>query len=332
MSASDVNTQLQEAITLAQSGQRAEARAILERLVAADPNLELAWLWLATVATSREQRIHYLERALALNPYNPTSQEAYTQLTGQAYVPSEPPPAASPQWMSSLQQEVPLPVVVATVVVMIVVVGVVVLVAALQLRDESNEDDPDFNQVPTPTRTDFDSAANEPPPAPPSPEVPSLPQGVPVDPDATSIWDDIPTQTPTSEVVEVPEVVLGDQSPPNEPVSEPRDELPAEDDLSPTLDKSPVPPSPTMQPMMNAETQAAIFTLTALAQPAADQAGPEPGSTIPVTPAATEPASTSADSTPLPNLLELLEQMSSTTPESGNTLNAPAQNKPDSDQ
>lgn len=88
MSASDLNAKLQQAIALAQSGQRAEARALLEEVVAADPSIEMAWLWLATVSTDRNERIGFLERALTLNPNNSTSQAAYTQLTGETFVPA----------------------------------------------------------------------------------------------------------------------------------------------------------------------------------------------------------------------------------------------------
>jgi hypothetical protein len=88
MRPSDIQTYLQEAITLAQSGQRIEARRRLERIVEADPRQETAWLWLATIATQRQERINFLERALAINPRNHTAQEAYAQLTGQVFTPS----------------------------------------------------------------------------------------------------------------------------------------------------------------------------------------------------------------------------------------------------
>ena len=82
MRRSDVHAHLQEAIALAQAGQRTEARRLLTRVVEADPDLGLAWMWLATVSTDRAERVEYLERALALDPDNATAQEAYAQLTG----------------------------------------------------------------------------------------------------------------------------------------------------------------------------------------------------------------------------------------------------------
>jgi hypothetical protein len=81
----DLDTLLEEAIALAQAGQNAEARPLLERIVAADPQQDLAWIWLAAVARHRDERLTFLRRALAINPANPTAQRAYQQLTGQPY-------------------------------------------------------------------------------------------------------------------------------------------------------------------------------------------------------------------------------------------------------
>jgi hypothetical protein len=78
---------LQDAITLAQSGQRTEARRLLEQVVELDPGQSVAWMWLATISTNREERIAFLERALTIDPENSTAQEAYTQLTGQVFSP-----------------------------------------------------------------------------------------------------------------------------------------------------------------------------------------------------------------------------------------------------
>ncbi|WP_119068405.1 tetratricopeptide repeat protein [Aggregatilinea lenta] len=96
MATSDLNAQLQEAIALAQAGQREEARTRLLAIVAADPGVELAWLWLASVSSDRAARITHLERALALNPTNPTTRQAYRELTGRDAPPPRPPTGAAP--------------------------------------------------------------------------------------------------------------------------------------------------------------------------------------------------------------------------------------------
>lgn len=89
MAQPDIEARLQAAITLAQNGQRADAQRELEAIVALQPELVTAWLWLATVAIRREDRIAHLQRALALDPNNETAQIAYAQLTGDIFVPPQ---------------------------------------------------------------------------------------------------------------------------------------------------------------------------------------------------------------------------------------------------
>ncbi len=134
MPASDLNAKLQEAISLAQMGQRTEARTLLEAVVSADPSQELAWLWLATVSTNREERIGFLERALALNPNNTTAQQAYLRLTGQAY---EPPPQAAEA--AARPPEPPISMRTFLMLMGAAALVVVVIVAVLNLRGESKD-------------------------------------------------------------------------------------------------------------------------------------------------------------------------------------------------
>ncbi len=68
MRRAEITEKLQQAIALAQAGQQADARRLLEEVVAADPQQTLAWMWLATVAGDRDERVRYLARALALEP------------------------------------------------------------------------------------------------------------------------------------------------------------------------------------------------------------------------------------------------------------------------
>jgi len=141
MSQSDLNTRLQEAITLAQAGQRTEARAILEEVVAVNPQLELAWLWLATVSTNRDERIVFLERALALNPYNPTTREAYTRLTGQPYQ-----PPSAPADVDEVQQPAParqLPLTPGNIILIVAVAltSIVIIWVPISIRNRQRSDD-----------------------------------------------------------------------------------------------------------------------------------------------------------------------------------------------
>lgn len=75
-----VQNRLQQAIELAQQGKRAEARLILSNLVAEYPDLEMAWLWLATVAASPEERLAALRRVVEINPANQTARAALEKL------------------------------------------------------------------------------------------------------------------------------------------------------------------------------------------------------------------------------------------------------------
>jgi hypothetical protein len=135
MRPSELKTKLQEAITLAQAGQRTEARRLLDEIVEADPTQELAWMWLASVSTDRDERIQFLERALALDPNNPTTQQAYTQLTGQPY--ESPRPATEsrrPAWSRSLRQDAPISLTNFLIIMAVAAVAVVVIIVALDQR------------------------------------------------------------------------------------------------------------------------------------------------------------------------------------------------------
>ncbi len=75
-----VQNRLQHAIELAQRGERAEARTLLLELVRDNPSLEMGWLWLATVATSPEERLSALRRVVGINPSNETARSALEKL------------------------------------------------------------------------------------------------------------------------------------------------------------------------------------------------------------------------------------------------------------
>ncbi|MHB0859425.1 MAG: tetratricopeptide repeat protein [Anaerolineae bacterium] len=61
-------SQLEEGISLAQSGNHPSARAVFRRIIHGEPDNEDAWLWLAWVAESREQSLQYLQEAQLLIP------------------------------------------------------------------------------------------------------------------------------------------------------------------------------------------------------------------------------------------------------------------------
>lgn len=84
----DLQALLQTGIEAAQTGRPAVAHALFDRIIARDPDHELAWLWKATVAETPEERRACLRRVLVINPENLQAGQALEQLQRQA------PPAA----------------------------------------------------------------------------------------------------------------------------------------------------------------------------------------------------------------------------------------------
>ncbi|NLX08117.1 MAG: hypothetical protein GXY36_00525 [Chloroflexi bacterium] len=249
MSASDLNDQLQQAVALAQAGQRTEARVLLERIVAANPNLEAAWLWLASVATDREERIAFLERALALNPDNATTQQAYFRLTGQPYVPAAPAPIPG---VAAVEERKPLLSVGNLIILMAVAsVAVVAILLAISLRND--DDTPEQPVIPpvifvteTPSETPLYS---------PTPSDTPRPTRTP-GPSPTSVWDaPLPTWTTGPEPSSQPTRTLV-------PTWTPRP--------TQTPPPTPLPPTATFTPLAGADESGGERPVTESAPPPAE--------------------------------------------------------------
>jgi len=88
-----MSTQLHQAVQLAQAGQRSEARQLLWQFLQAEPNNEVAWLWLASVAADQGEYRRALNEVLRINPANPRAQQLLADLDRQY---GTPPPAAQP--------------------------------------------------------------------------------------------------------------------------------------------------------------------------------------------------------------------------------------------
>lgn len=71
-------------IEAARRGDNAAAQVLLRQVVAANPDSELGWMWLASVADTVAERRMCLERALKINPNNTRAQEALRRLEGAA--------------------------------------------------------------------------------------------------------------------------------------------------------------------------------------------------------------------------------------------------------
>jgi hypothetical protein len=182
MRRSELQAALQDAITLAQSGQRTEARRLLEQVVELDPGQAVAWMWLATVSSNREERIAFLERALTIDPANATAQEAYTQLTGRIFspvsaagtAPGEPPRNRVALVRGGL---------------ILITMLVLVIAAAFVLAGQIIGDNGD--KPPLPTLRAVTAQPNVPRRTQPAQQQPGLPNLLP-----TRTWTPLPTRTP----------------------------------------------------------------------------------------------------------------------------------------
>lgn len=76
----DILALLREGVEEARLGNRESARALLEKVVALDPQNEKGWLWLASVAESEQEQRAYLQRALTLNPDNESAKRALAKM------------------------------------------------------------------------------------------------------------------------------------------------------------------------------------------------------------------------------------------------------------
>jgi hypothetical protein len=185
----DPNDDLQRAIALIQAGRPAEARPLLEAIVSADPERELAWMWLATVSTDRAERIRFLQRVLSINPANETARAAYTRLTGQPPTPPAAPPPATAAGPAPRGARPTAPL----IVLAVAVIAVTAVLVALYVRDQVSSDNEPIvpptltvQETLTPTLDVSATPSNTPPPtATPGPS-------------PTSVWDSaIPTWTPS---------------------------------------------------------------------------------------------------------------------------------------
>lgn len=94
---SDLERKLQQGIDAARRGDRTAARDLLEEIIDADPNNELAWMWLASTVTTLSDRRDALEKVLEINPGNNRAREALRQLELRTNPTAGPTPAAAPR-------------------------------------------------------------------------------------------------------------------------------------------------------------------------------------------------------------------------------------------
>lgn len=84
MSEAQAISLLKRGIANARSGDKALARTLLKQSSELNPDNDAVWLWLAVTATTDEEKIRYLQRALNLNPTNERVRATLNQLQAKA--------------------------------------------------------------------------------------------------------------------------------------------------------------------------------------------------------------------------------------------------------
>ncbi len=74
---------LQQAVQLAQAGQKSEARQLILQFLQTEPSNETAWLWLASVAGDQTEYQRALNEVLRLNPNNQRAQQLLAEFEQQ---------------------------------------------------------------------------------------------------------------------------------------------------------------------------------------------------------------------------------------------------------
>ncbi len=64
---------LQLGIQTARKGNMGSARVIFQQILDTDKTNERAWLWMAAIADTSEDRLRYLNAVLRINPHNSTA-------------------------------------------------------------------------------------------------------------------------------------------------------------------------------------------------------------------------------------------------------------------
>ena len=90
-------SQLHEAVRLAQAGNRQDARRLLWQVVQDEPNNEIAWLWLASVAADLPEYERALTEVIRINPGHQQARQLLAEYREQyGAIPPAPPPYAAP--------------------------------------------------------------------------------------------------------------------------------------------------------------------------------------------------------------------------------------------
>ena len=96
MSDSTLQETFQRGVKAARRGRNEAAQQLLKEVVAADPQHEQAWLWLARATDDPTEKTTYLQRVVALNPNNKWATDQLAALAGGAAAAAPAPGATAP--------------------------------------------------------------------------------------------------------------------------------------------------------------------------------------------------------------------------------------------
>jgi Tol biopolymer transport system component len=105
MTPPDENALLLQAIALARSDRKADAHALLHKIVDENPHQEMAWLWLVQTEPDPEQQILILEECLRNNPKSELAKKGLASLRAQ--MKAAPPPGKTPPAIEEAKPQKP---------------------------------------------------------------------------------------------------------------------------------------------------------------------------------------------------------------------------------
>ena len=140
----DLQQTLNMGIEAARRGDKSAAQLLLRQVVEAQPDNELAWMWLASAVDNIAERRECLEQALRINPENSRAREALGRLGGappprQARVPRRRPRQPSTE---SEESDGPstLTILIGAVVILAVVTGLIFVVVLSQQPNPTRQE------------------------------------------------------------------------------------------------------------------------------------------------------------------------------------------------
>jgi hypothetical protein len=102
VSTPELEALIEEAIVYVNTGETAQGRALLERVLEQDPKNDRAWVWMSACVEGAQQRRICLQQALNANPNNQAALDGMKVLEGELVQASEVPPSLLESRLSAI--------------------------------------------------------------------------------------------------------------------------------------------------------------------------------------------------------------------------------------